>query len=692
MKASTKRKLRIRLLLVLAALIISYVCYGLFSDKFQILDSQITDQLFVLRSKLKPTHQHNDSVIHVDANFYFSRSQHAQVIRNLASMNVSAQLVDFIFAEMVSKEEDQPLINATKEAGNVYYGLTFESLKKQFEKQKNSAREDPEYIKWQVAAKGGDDSFYPGINPQFTYHALSSAARGLGFLNLIPDPDGILRRVPLLVRYRGVLYPSLPFRAVCDYLGVAPENIIIKPGKSITLKDTRLDPGPRPHDIVIPIDKSANMILNDTEFWDDIRHYSYSEIFQASQNSEKLQNLKKELSAKIVVLSEIVEKQYKIRPADDEKFLPSGAIHSLVIHNILSGSFLRKLSGSTAVIIEMGILAIILLMSMRFSSPVLSLGTFTLAGAYMGLAVIFFFYFGVIFQFTRPLLIMLCALGFLLIGLGIEKAILFAKTERARKIAERELEIGREIQSGFFPIALPQPEGWELATYFQAARHVAGDFYDAFTLGKEKKVGVVIADVCDKGVGAALFMALFRSFIRLLSGAAYSDGHLEISNPDTKPEKILQHTIRSINNYISITHEQAGMFATIFYGILDPQTGSLSYINGGHEPPVIIGPQGIKTSLNPTGPAVGLYPNLEFKIRTITLEPGDTLLVYTDGVTDARNKAAEAFTKKRLMKLLADSFPTAEDMINNIKTQINDHISDENQFDDITIMALRRSG
>jgi len=133
------------------------------------------------------------------------------------------------------------------------------------------------------------------------------------------------------------------------------------------------------------------------------------------------------------------------------------------------------------------------------------------------------------------------------------------------------------------------------------------------------------------------------------------------------------------------------MFATIFYGILDPQTGRLSYINGGHEPPIIIGAQGIKASLNPTGPAVGLYPNLEFKTLTITLDPGDTLLIYTDGVTDARNKAGEAFTKKRLMKLLADSFPTAEVMINKIKSRINDHISDENQFDDITIMALRRS-
>ena len=329
-------------------------------------------------------------------------------------------------------------------------------------------------------------------------------------------------------------------------------------------------------------------------------------------------------------------------------------------------------------------------MSMRFSSPVLSLGTLSLAGAYVALAVLFFFYVGVIFQFVRPMLMMLCALSILLIGMGIENALLFAKTERARNIAERELEIGREIQAGFFPTALPKLDGWELSTYFQTARHVSGDFYDIFTLGKERNVGIVISDVCDKGVGAALFMALFRSFIRVLSGTAHSDGHLKISNLDTKPGKILQRTIRSINNYISITHEQAGMFATVFYGILEPQTGKLSFINGGHEPPIIIGSGGIKTILKPTGPAVGLYPNLEFKTGSIILAPQDTLLVYTDGVTDAQNKAGVAFSKERLLNLAENSFATAEDLITKIKSRVNEHIADENQFDDITVMALRR--
>ncbi len=287
---------------------------------------------------------------------------------------------------------------------------------------------------------------------------------------------------------------------------------------------------------------------------------------------------------------------------------------------------------------------------------------------------------------------MLCALASLLIGLGIEKAILFARTERARKIAERELEIGRQIQAGFFPTSLPEPVGWELVSHFQAARHVAGDFYDVFTLGEDKKIGLVVADVCDKGVGAALFMALFRSSIRVLSGTAHSEEHLEITNPATDPQKILLKVIQSINNYISITHEKAGMFATIFYAILDPASGKLTYINGGHEPPVVVGTDGIKTYLNPTGPAVGLLPDLEFKTRTIKLEPKDLLMVYTDGVPDARNKSGEAFSKEKLLDLLKDSPMLAKELMQIIKTRINQHILGENQFDDITILMMRREG
>ena len=304
----------------MGALIIAYVCYGMFSDKLNALDSWIIDHLFVLRTNVKLADPpYKGTVALVDANSYFSRPQHAQVIRNLAAMKVSAQLVDFIFEEMVSKEEDRPLINATKSAGNVYYGLSFESLKKQSGKHHKSPETEeniyPGSPKWQVVIKGDSQSFYSGANPRLTYSALPSSARGIGFLNLTPDPDGILRRLPLLVRYRGVLYPSLSFRTVCDYLGIAPENIIVEPGRSIRLKGVRSGKESEPHDILIPIDKSGHMILNDTGFGTDVHHFRYSEIFQASRNSAKLDQLTNELSGKIVVLSETLQKQYKTRVA-----------------------------------------------------------------------------------------------------------------------------------------------------------------------------------------------------------------------------------------------------------------------------------------------------------------------------------------------------------------------------------------
>jgi len=692
---SSKRKLQTRVGLILGAMIIVYLCYGLIPEKFQALDSRIIDRLFVLRSKAKPLHQRiEDRIVHIDANFYFNRSQHARILRNLSAMGVSAQLIDFIFAEMISREDDQPLIRATREAGNVYYGITFESLTDQPAKKAASAEarddRDTSAINWPVGVDSNPASLLIGTDPQFNYPVLSSAARGLGFLNLPADPDGTLRRLPLLVRYQGLYIPSLSLRVMADDLRIAAENIIVDPGKSIRLKGARKGDHFAGGDIVIPIDEHGSMILANTGLADRLRHYSYSEIFGASEDTARFEKLKAELAGKIAVISETVEKKYRVRPTTTENVLPSGVIHAIVLQNLLSESYLRELSDAAQVGIEIVLLVGIFFLSLRFSSAALSLAAITLAGVYIGLSLITFIYAHIILQFTRPILLLLGTLTFLLIGLGIEKAVLFARSERARKIAERDLEIGREIQAGFFPTILPQTAGWELATHFQAARHVAGDFYDIFTLGKDNKVAIVIADVCDKGVGAALFMALFRSFIRVLSGSANSNGHLDITGSDGKPAKILQHAIGSINNYISITHEQAGMFATIFYGILDPQKAELTYINGGHEPPIIMGPEGIKANLVPTGPAVGLYPDLDFKVRTITLAPDDLLLVYTDGVTDARNRAGEAFTKERLLKMAGNSSRTAVDLIDTIKSRLDKHIFGADQFDDITIVALRR--
>jgi serine phosphatase RsbU (regulator of sigma subunit) len=389
-------------------------------------------------------------------------------------------------------------------------------------------------------------------------------------------------------------------------------------------------------------------------------------------------------------MSEAVTTPFQGRPVSDHNRLSTGMIHAVVIQNILQGSFVRSLSRTQIWLFEIFLLLVFLYLSIRFSTLGASLGAFLLSGSVIIIGAAMFVHFNLIMRFVQPLLVLYGALIFFLSASAIERAMLLAETERARRLAERELEIGREIQTGFFPNTLPSPGGWELVTHFQAARHVSGDFYDAFPIGKKGDIGFVVADVCDKGVGAALFMALFRSLIRVLSGSEGDGSQLGNRNSRYDPARTLKHTFQAVNNYISITHEADSMFSTIFFGILNPRSGLLSYINGGHEPPIIIGSQQIKTYLKPTGPAVGIYPNAVFSVRDIRLEPEDILLAYTDGVIDAQNKAGEYFAKDRFTALITDSGPSARSLIDRIVSNINEHKKGQDQFDDITILALRR--
>jgi serine phosphatase RsbU (regulator of sigma subunit) len=272
----------------------------------------------------------------------------------------------------------------------------------------------------------------------------------------------------------------------------------------------------------------------------------------------------------------------------------------------------------------------------------------------------------------------------------IQNARLYEETEKAKDMMEQELRIGRDIQFGFLPETLPDIPGWEISSHFKAAHMVAGDFYDIFTLMDGKMVGFVIGDVCDKGAGAALFMALFRTLIRAFAIQEFTSLHLNGGSSPAQPDEILKRTIGLTNDYIAGTHGATNMFATVFFGILDPATGSLAYLNSGHQAPVVIGRNTIRARLYPTGPAVGMFPDLKFGTNQVELAPEDILFTYTDGLTDAQNQEGEFFSEKRLLKLLTQPFRTAGQMLNHIVTDIDRHVSGTDQFDDITIMVVRR--
>ena len=280
----------------------------------------------------------------------------------------------------------------------------------------------------------------------------------------------------------------------------------------------------------------------------------------------------------------------------------------------------------------------------------------------------------------------------------------FQQVEAYSRVLNNELEKGREIQINFLPSRLLQMPGWETAAYFKPARQVAGDFYDIFQL-PEGPVGFVVADVCDKGVGAALFMALFRSLIRIFSGqtslnglaltcsdAIDDDTEQAKENPAIDPIhfKALK-AVQLTNKYIALNHGELAMFATLFFGILDPDSGRLSYINGGHEPLYILNSDGgVKAQLATTGPSVGIEPQISFKIQQSQMEPGDTLLGYTDGVIEASAPDGSFFTAEQFKSVLAAPSSSAGELLDRIADSLQQHIGKAEQFDDITLLAIRR--
>jgi serine phosphatase RsbU (regulator of sigma subunit) len=270
-----------------------------------------------------------------------------------------------------------------------------------------------------------------------------------------------------------------------------------------------------------------------------------------------------------------------------------------------------------------------------------------------------------------------------------EREIIDEKFDRIieTRVLERELEIGQRIQRNFLPETIPVIDGWGLDGLLRPARKVAGDFFDFFLVPDVGRVGIVIGDVCDKGVGAALFMSLFRSLIR--SGALHryaAGGTVGVEDPAT----LLRRTMRATNQYITSTHPGSSIFASVFFGLLEPRTGEIAYVNAGHEAPVIAGPSGIRVQLEATGPVIGLIENLEHAVGEATLSPGELLFGYTDGATDARNEAGQPFGEERLLEAMCRGATDSSSVLQCLLAALDAFSGRAEQYDDITMICLQR--
>jgi serine phosphatase RsbU (regulator of sigma subunit) len=232
-----------------------------------------------------------------------------------------------------------------------------------------------------------------------------------------------------------------------------------------------------------------------------------------------------------------------------------------------------------------------------------------------------------------------------------ERGIVRDVTSRTLQVQafEKEMEIGRRIQADFLPEQLPQVAGWDIAAQFEAARVVAGDFYDVFELKPSRYLAIVIGDVCDKGVGAALFMTLFRSLIRATSLSGFLRREADAAGveaadaDDTAPiRRVLLDSVATTNRYIATTHSRSSMFASVFFGVLDPLSGDLVYVNGGHESPMIFGAGGRHEVLEVTGGVLGLFPFARFGIAATRTDAAGFLHQVLERIRAFRGSAAQS--------------------------------------------------
>jgi two-component system response regulator len=218
---------------------------------------------------------------------------------------------------------------------------------------------------------------------------------------------------------------------------------------------------------------------------------------------------------------------------------------------------------------------------------------------------------------------------------------------------------------------------------------VAGDFYDVFQVS-EHKIGLMLGDVVDKGVGAALYMALFRSLLRAaFSSAIFTNASGGQHMYENDLVKLLNKAVTFTNKYICNIHHSA-TYATLFFGLLDLHSGKLDYIDAGHEPPLILNQGQVRLMLQPTGPVLGMLEEMTFEVKNAQLQAGDILLVYSDGVTDVQNQNGEIFGDDNYLGLLNYTAKSAESLLDHIVSNLRDFIGETPQYDDITLLAVRK--
>ena len=489
---------------------------------------------------------------------------------------------------------------------------------------------------------------------------LAAAAQGAGTISAEPDADGIVRRVALAVSYRGTVVPGFALEVL--RVGGAEHSVVIDTGAQ-GIQSVRVG------GVVIPTDEQGRAIPHFGPRL--VPHISAVDLLDLAFDPVELRSQIVLLGVAGLGISDLQWTPFRLVQGVD--------VHAQLIESVLIQALLHRpaymnwieLAGCLVV----GLSAIWLL---RYDRPRRAAGiVLAIVVGLIGFELVSFRLAGLLFDGTYPAFTLLAAFGVMLVGN------LRAAEAELRK-HEVELATARAIQMGLLPRHFPDRYNIDVYGRIEPAEMIGGDLYDYQLIDGDRRLFFLIADVSGDGIPAALFMAAIKEVVRNT-----------VSRFGTALDRVFAEANRETAARSPELSNGGGnaMFVTAFTGILDLDTGDITYASAGHDSPfVLTGAAGLRRLVTEGGPPLGAIETFSYPVDRDRIEPGEVLLLYTDGVTEAVNVDRALYSTERLAKALANmSVVDAERVVAVVIDDVHRFIGRAEQADDIGLLALRRA-
>ncbi len=631
---------------------------------FQKFEYVVLDTLFKMRGERDPAR--NIVIVGIDdgsleklGRWPWPRSYHASFLQILNQFEPKAVVFDILFPE--SDPEGDPLLaEVAKRKKNLYLAFHFELYEgSSTQKREDVAGESLSFIEFDGSASKKLLSA-SGMSPPVDI--LRKAAKRICAINAPSDEDGSTRHLPLLIKYGGLIYPTLSLQLACDYFGVGAGDIRIERDTIVIPRDSG--------DIRIPIDPAGRLMLNYDGPIERFTLYSYKQLLRDYSRSlnRGTKGILDDIRDKIVFVGHMATGSVDLRVMPFSNIYPAVGVHATALSNILRGNMMREAGRATNALAILFVSMMLGVLTRRGQKMFvnLSLMVFVFSGYAMISFLLFTFLRYWVFTFA-PLLAVF--VSYVVIAIGHYETVRYEK-----KIIEKELIIAHKIQQSFLPKSYPNVPFLEFAARCMPAKHIGGDMYDFVELGDDK-IGIVIGDVSGKGVPAALYMARAVSEFRTRS----------------RMTEDVASTLSALNDSFAGEGMEKS-FITMQYVMIDLKSRNVVFSNGGHNTILhyVKRNHAVEELDTSAGMPIGIMEGAEFEIKEISFEKGDILFLYTDGISEAMNKRRKEFGVQRVKEIvLRNSEASASEVLSRVLDEISVFSRGAPQHDDMTLIIIK---